>query len=250
MSSYDPEDQRLYKDILLNCRDLGGMPLKGGKTFRKGIILRSSALGLIDENAYRTLFSDGIRTVIDLRSEPEVRRYGNPYIDLPGATFHEVSLFVGDPDAEEDPTMEFLRTHHLGDFYCIILEELGDRIVKILRIIRDCEGPILFHCAHGKDRTGVIAALLYLLTGADWEDIVTNYKVSYDYARVFLDPLIEKKDPQMRHTLRSDEINMRILLDHIKKEYDGDIRRYLSRNGMSGQEMDELAAKCTVSDDL
>lgn len=250
MSSYDPESQRLYKDILINCRDLGGMPLKDGKVFRKGMIFRSGALSLINDDAYKKLFQDGIRTVIDLRSEPEVRRYGNPYKDLPGADFYEVSLFVGDPDAKEDPTMEFLRTHHLGDFYCIILEELGDRIVKILRIIKDCDGPILFHCAHGKDRTGVIAALLYLLAGADQEDVVTNYKVSYDYARSFLDPLIEAKDPEMRHTLRSDEINMRILLKHINEVYNGDIRRYLRKNDMSDKEMDELAAKCTVSDNL
>ena len=250
MSIYDPEAQRLYKDILINCRDLGGMPLKDGRSFRKGLFLRSGSPTLINDGAYKKLIEDGVKTVIDLRSEPEIRHYGNPFMDAEGVSFYPVSLFVGDPDAKEDPTMNFLRTHHLGDFYCIILEELGDRIVKIMRILKDCEGKAFFHCAHGKDRTGVIAAILYLLTGADREDIVTNYKVSYDYARSFLDPLIEAKEPVMRHTLRSDEINMRILLDHIDNKYNGDIRLYLENNGMSGQELDELSARCTRSDDL
>ena len=143
-----------------------------------------------------------------------------------------------------DPSLEFLRTHHLGDFYVMMLNELGDRVVKILNILRThTDGYCLFHCAHGKDRTGVIAAILYILAGATREDIVLNYKVSYDYAKHFLDPLIAKKEDDMKHVLRSDAINMEILLDYLEKEYSMDVSRYLLKSGMTSKELEGLMSR-------
>jgi protein-tyrosine phosphatase len=108
----------------------------------------------------------------------------------------------------------------------------------------NADGLALFHCAHGKDRTGVITACLYLLAGADREDIVTNYKVSYNYLEDFLRPLIEQCDDDMKHTLRSDEINMRIFLKHLDDKWDGKIENFLICNGMSEDEIKSLYDKC------
>lgn len=244
MSAYNPENQRLFFDNLINCRELGGMPLADNKTFRNGVALRSGSPSLASSKAIQLLKDYGVKTVIDLRSEAEVNNYGNPFKDDGVTNYYNIPLFLGDPDSNEDPTMIFLETHPMGDFYVMILEELALRIVEVLRVItNETDGLILFHCAHGKDRTGIIAALLYLLAGASTNDIILNYKVSYDYAKDFLDPLIAQRAENMRHTLRSDAINMEILLNYLDKNYDLDCSKYLIKNGMTPKEIEDLKSR-------
>ena len=241
MSCYDPDSQRLFVKDLLNCRDLGGIVTSEGKTVNSNVFIRCGSPILLSDTAYMLLKDHGVRTVIDLRSEAELEQFGNPFRDDPDVTFHNIPLFVGDPGLDEDPTMVFLQTHKLGDFYVIMLNELGHNIVKILKILEDdSNGLCLFHCAHGKDRTGVIAAILYMIAGISREDIITSYKVSYEYASFFLDPLIAKKPDNMKHTLRSDTENMVILLDYIDSRYGGDIRIYLKENGMTDEDITRL----------
>ena len=241
MNNYNPDDQRLFFDDLINCRELGGMPGANGVVFRKGILLRSGSPQLASERAFRELKEFGVKTVIDLRSEAELRNYGNPFRDDKDSNFYNIPLFVGDPDAKTDPTMKFLETHTMGDFYVLMVQELGPRIVEVMRVfIKETEGYTLFHCAHGKDRTGVIAALLYMLIGASHENIVLNYKVSYEYAKHFLDPLIEARVDNMKHTLRSDADNMVTLLKFFDDAYNSSARAFLEQNGMSSSEVTEL----------
>lgn len=246
MTNYDPDKQRLFFDDLINCRELGGMRGSDGRIFRSGIMLRSGSPSIASDKARKELKDFGVKCVIDLRSKAEVTHYGNPFMDDPDISFHNIPLFVGDPDAEEDPTMNFLRTHTMGDFYVMMVQELGREVVKVMKVLsEDNGGYTLFHCAHGKDRTGVIAALLYMLIGASEEDIVLNYKVSYDYARHFLDPLIADKEPVMRHTLRSDADNMITLLKFFREKYGLSAERYLLENGMTENEIDRLKARIT-----
>lgn len=242
--SYNPDSQRLYFDDLINARDLGGMPLNNGGTFPTKILMRCGSPSLASSKAIELLKEYGVKTCIDLRSEAEVNNYGNPFREDNDVDFYNKSLFLGNPDSDEDPTMVFLRTHKLGDFYVMVLEELSSQIIDILRLISNKkDGVILFHCAHGKDRTGIIAALLYLLAGASKENIILNYKVSYEYAKHFLDPLIAVRADNMKHTLRSDAENMEILLNYIDSKYNSDIRIYLKENGMSDDEIEALKSK-------
>jgi len=241
MTPYNPDEQRLIFDDLINCRELGGMPGRDGSVFKNKIMLRSGSPSLASGKACQMLKDYGVNTVIDLRSKAELEHYGNPFQDDPECAFYNIPLFVGDPDAKEDPTMNFLRTHTMGDFYVMMLEELGSAICDVMRVfVNRTEGVTLFHCAHGKDRTGVIAALLYLLIGASKEDIVLNYKVSYDYARSLLNPLIEAREPEMRHTLRSDADNMVTMLAFMEKEYNLDSGLYLTKNGLSAEDLRAL----------
>ncbi len=244
MSDYNPDSQ-LIDLPLINCRELGGMPLNGGHVFRKGLFLRAGAPSeLKTREEFEEVKAYGIKTVIDFRGVTELERNGNPFKDDPDTDFHSIPLFVGDPGDINNETMQFLHTHYLGDYYVIIMEQLGDKVVEVLRTLLNADGLALFHCAHGKDRTGVITACLYLLAGADREDIVTNYKVSYNYLEDFLRPLIEQCDDDMKHTLRSDEINMRIFLKHLDDKWDGKIENFLICNGMSEDEIKSLYDKC------
>lgn len=247
MSNYDPETQRLFFDDLINCRELGGMPGSDGRVFRSGILLRSGSPSFASDKAVKELKEFGVKTVIDLRSEAEVMHYGNPFRDDSDTKFYNIPLFLGDPDSDADPTMKFLETHTLGDFYVLMVQQLGPKIADVMRVfITDTDGYTLFHCAHGKDRTGVISALLYMLIGASYENIVLNYKVSYDYTRHFLDPLIEERVGNMKHTLRSDAHNMETLLDFFAKEYDSSAAKFLKKYGMTEEELDRLTTRITA----
>lgn len=244
MSAYNPDSQ-LIDLPLINCRELGGMPLRDGHVFRSGLFLRSGAPSeLKTKEEFEQVKAYGVKNVIDFRGVTELERCGNPFRDDADTNFYSIPLFIGDPGDVNNDTMQFLRTHHLGDYYVIIMEQLGDKVAQVLRILLNAEGLTLYHCAHGKDRTGVISAILYLIAGADREDIVTNYKVSYDYLEDFLKPLIDAAPDDMKHTLRSDEINIRIFLKYIDDKWDGKVENYLISNGMTESEIKALRDKC------
>lgn len=245
MTAYDPSLQHINCDGLFNLRELGGMPLSTGHFFKKKVFLRSDSPSLLTKEQIKPIKEYGVKTVIDLRSEAEVRNYGNPFIEDSDIYYRNVPLFLGDPDLKLDPTMIFLKTHKMGDFYVLILDELADRIVEIMRIfLSHREGICMFHCAHGKDRTGVISACLYLLAGASREDIIKNYSISYSYVKELVAPLMLEKEDCLKHTLRSDAENMAIFLDHIDERYDGKIENYLLHNKMSLSEIDQLRKMC------
>ena len=244
MSNYDPDTQLVKELALINCRELGGMPLAGGKTFRKGVFLRSGSPEWLNEEQIQEVKDYGVKTVIDLRGIEELKGTGNPFEKDPDVKFYNFPLLNGDPNNDEDKTLEFITTHTLGDYYVIIGEEMGDILAEIMRVLLNTDGLILFHCAHGKDRTGVVAAILYLLTGASREDIITNYAISYEYLKDFLAPFMRKMPENIRHILRSDVHNMVTFLDYVDSKWNGDIANLLLANGLTSGEIEALREKC------
>jgi protein-tyrosine phosphatase len=113
-----------------------------------------------------------------------------------------------------------------------------------MRYLLNSKGLTLFHCTHGKDRTGTITALLYLLAGASRENIILNYQVSYKYLEKYLERRMAKMPDDMKHLLRSDKLNMEIFLDYVDERWNGDITGFFRLNGMTDEEIDQLKAKC------
>ncbi|MCR4556975.1 MAG: tyrosine-protein phosphatase [Saccharofermentans sp.] len=244
MENYNPDSQLVKELPLINCRELGGMPLSGGKTFRSGLFLRSGSPEWLKPDQIEAVKAYGVKSVIDLRATDELKGTGNPFSEDPDVKFYNVPLFNGDPNGDDDKTMEFIINNTLGDYYVIIAEEMGDRLAEIMRILLSSSGLTLFHCAHGKDRTGVVAALLYLLAGASRANIVKNYAVSYEYLKDFLAPSIAKLPDNMKHILKSDAHNMETFLDYIDRKWYGDAANLLIANGFSTEEINALKMKC------
>jgi protein-tyrosine phosphatase len=162
---------------LANLRDLGGIPVRGGRV-RPGLVFRSDDVALVDEPGALALVASGVSLVIDLRSPGEAVRTGRgvlsghpvDYLHLPlTADVSDptalVALFSGSDDPE--------RT--MGAWYAQLLEERSAEIVQGLRAIADNPGGSLFHCAAGKDRTGIFAAVLLTVLGAEEPSIVADY---------------------------------------------------------------------------
>lgn len=243
MELYNPDLQLTGLSGLKNSRDLGGMPTSDGRIVRRGVFVRSDSPADLNAEQIQNVLDYGVKTVIDLRAASELKRYGNPFMNRDGVNFYSIPLFLGDPESKTDSTMNYLKTHILGDFYVMFSEELGTEVVKVIRILLNSDGLCLYHCAHGKDRTGVITAIIYLLAGVSRENIIENYRISYEYMKWLLDPLIEKQEDSLKHTLRSDAENMVMYLDYIDSKYDGNIENYLIKYGMTSEEITKLKKK-------
>lgn len=162
---------------LANLRDLGGISVRDGRV-RPGLVFRSDDVALIDDPGALALVESGVSLVIDLRSPGEATTTGRgalaghpvDYLHLPlTADVSDptalVAMFAGSSDPE--------RT--MGAWYAQLLENRAAEIVRGLRSIADNPGASLFHCAAGKDRTGVFAAALLTVLGAEEPAIVADY---------------------------------------------------------------------------
>lgn len=240
----DPSTNRLVLPNLYNARDMGGMITSSGKVTAFRRFIRSDSPSDLDKTGVDALIAYSVRTVIDLRSEQEISRSGNPFMARPEVAFFNFPLIALDPGDMRDPTIDFLSNNKLGDLYVMMLEHSRKNIRGVLRTILNAqEGAILFHCLHGKDRTGLIAAILFLLAGVPRMDIIENYAASFNHIRPLVDPLFDKTASETHHIFRSDAENMHILLDHIDRQYSGNIERYLSEIDLTVSDIEMLRAK-------
>ncbi|MFD8786799.1 tyrosine-protein phosphatase [Kitasatospora sp. NPDC059599] len=164
-------------DALHNFRDLGGYPAAGGRSVRWGLLYRSDSLGKLaspaDLDRLRAL---GVRTVIDLRYPWEIAAKGR-MPDVAGVEYHNLSIEHRPYDqAEIDPELDPWR--YLADRFAEVAEDGVKEIRQVLDVITDADAPVVFHCASGKDRTGLVAALLLTLLGVAEDDIAADFALT------------------------------------------------------------------------
>ncbi|MFC1420037.1 tyrosine-protein phosphatase [Streptacidiphilus cavernicola] len=166
-------------DRLHNFRDLGGYRAADGRTVRWGRLYRSDSLGkLRDAPEDRARFlALGVRTVIDLRYPWEIER-GGRVPEQDGLAFHNLSIEHRPYDqAAIDPDVDPWR--FLADRYTEVAEDGAVEIRQALELIAAADdAPLVFHCASGKDRTGMIAALVLILLGVSEQDAAADYALT------------------------------------------------------------------------
>jgi protein-tyrosine phosphatase len=161
----------LVIDGLVNLRDLGGLPTESGLVTQPGRLLRSESPHTLSESGVRALLDVGLGAVVDLRTASERERTPSP---LEGAGVHTLyaPIFTDDEDYPD----------HLataGEVYCWWLRERSHGIALAIRAIADApSAPVLVHCQAGKDRTGVVVALVLRLAGVSIDDIADDYAIS------------------------------------------------------------------------
>lgn len=175
-----PGDHRtrvLNVEGLANARDLGGLPRADESRTPTGQFFRSDNLHAVTAVGWGELRNAGIRTVIDLRQPGERERLG--YQPPPGVT---VQPFDHD-GLDDHPGFwgPYWDTGLVGTglYYAAHVNELPERSAAVLRLMATApDGGVLFHCAGGRDRTGIISALLLTLAGVQQEAIVGDYMMS------------------------------------------------------------------------
>jgi protein-tyrosine phosphatase len=166
--------RRIAMAGLFNLRDLGGYPTAGGEVPWHRLY-RSDALHQLGAQGVAALSQLGLRTIIDLRTHVEAEMAPSPLDQLDVRHAH-VSILGGD--------LQGLPLQ-LDAVYAHIIRKCGDAIVDAMRPLCAVEAfPALVHCSAGKDRTGIVVALVLAVLGVPDEFIAADYALSGTY----LDP--------------------------------------------------------------
>jgi protein-tyrosine phosphatase len=217
----------------VNFRDLGGHPTPRGVT-RSGRIFRSDSLAHAgDEHVAHLVEERGVRTLVDLRGVDEVGAFPNRPLADAGVIVHHIPLI--DPARRRDAGLRW-STMALLDLYQFLLRDAGDRFVSALRVVADpANHPVVIQCAAGKDRTGMLAALVLGLLGVDDDTIARDYARS----AAAIDELVERARtraaladrPANDHLMSAEATTMHDLLAWWRAQY-GSIEDYALTNGL------------------
>ncbi|WP_441247996.1 tyrosine-protein phosphatase [Kitasatospora sp. McL0602] len=165
---------------LHNFRDLGGYRAADGRSVRWGRLYRSDSLGKLvgapeaDQQAFEKL---GIRTVVDLRYPWEIEAKGR-VPERHAVDYHNLSIEHRPYDQEALGTDIEVAPFLAGKF-AEVAEDGVAELRQVLRLIAEADAaPLVFHCAAGKDRTGIVAALVLSLLGVDEEAIIEDFALT------------------------------------------------------------------------
>ena len=161
-------------DGCVNVRDLGGLPTRDGAVTRHGGIVRGDSAARLTEAGWRALVAHGVRTVVDLRWAEE--REGEPPAGVPVDVVHVSLLGELDPSflAQIDDGLD--GEELIAETYLRILERHRAEFARAAAAVADAPpGGVLVHCSAGKDRTGLLAALLLAVAGAEPDAIADDY---------------------------------------------------------------------------
>ncbi len=185
----------------------------------------------------------GVNTIIDLRSESEVARFPSPFA-APDYGPQYLNLAVID-DAfaakmGDSPSMP--------ERYRLMVDHRQEALGQIFSTIAGVSGPVVIHCYAGKDRTGLVAAMLLSIAGADPSAIAADYAetdvhLAGRYAE-WLAAAPPERFESMRQELRCPPDWMMGTLDHIRTMWGG-VEPYLSAAGVQPSEILSLKAKLT-----
>jgi protein-tyrosine phosphatase len=166
------EGRRIELAGVFNFRDVGGYPALGGRTVRWRTLLRSDALHRIEPAGSAFLGELELRTILDLRTQMETELAPSALDGLPARVAH-ISLLSGDLAA---------LPLELDAIYRFIIDECGDTIAEAVKVLAGADAvPALVHCSAGKDRTGIVVALVLAVLGVPDEVIAADYGLSASY---------------------------------------------------------------------
>lgn len=217
-----------------NIRDLGGLPTRSGRKTRYGKLYRSDGLDHLTEEDLRKLLSLGIQQDIDLRSTNEMEKWNDLLGEQPEIAYRQIPLL------HTIDTMNLPAT--LSDLYLYILDDSQEEFKKIFCYILDYkESATLFHCSAGKDRTGLVAAILLLLVDVEEEDLIRDYCLSEGNLKLIRERFSVENDPALQAFLSARPEDIGPFLDHLRTGYGG-AEGYLFHIGMSAEEIESLKA--------
>lgn len=230
--------RRLPLEGVRNTRDLGGYPCAGGAT-RWGVFLRSDVPRQLTPGDIEYLKAYGLTSVVDLRRDDERQVHPSLLANSEGIEVRNLSVnesfnldFEGDLPGS------------MAGLYISMLDRSAPAFVQVMQALADARGTALFHCAVGKDRTGVVAMFLLALAGVAEPDIVADYAVTDIYMRQIFDLQVRALQDEgvPDHVLRSIPASMERTLLHLNETYDG-AERYLLDAGLAPQSIAAIREK-------
>lgn len=216
-----------------NIRDLGGYETRTGSQTRWHRLLRADSPHNLSAMARAKLLKLGVKTVIDLRNTDELEQSPNPFANHDGVRYLNVPLFAGLSRAGTHPT-------NLIQIYQTALEHSQIEFRTVLRQIAESDGITLFHCTAGKDRTGLIAALILGALEVSDEQIIEDYALTSSYIQPLVKTLREDALAKghdlawYNQLLTSEPSTMQVTLEHLETHYGG-AQGYLKMLGLEAE---------------
>lgn len=234
-------------DACYNIRDVGGYATADGGRIRWGALVRADNLCRLSPVGQAALIDHGVRTIIDLRSPSELARAPHPFAspqDEHGALVYQHLALLDEADQAGVDRIDAASS--VGEMYTLMIEQYPARIATIIQAVaRASEGGVLVHCFAGKDRTGIVIALLLAVAGAEPATIVADYAESDNYLQPLYAEVLDSlaHDPprhrQLASLLASPPAAMQMALAHLDTNY-GSPEGYLQAIGVDQQDLELL----------
>jgi protein tyrosine/serine phosphatase len=229
----------LVWDGCINVRDLGGLPTEDGARTRHGSVIRADSVGLLSRDGWQAVAEAGVTRIVDLRQEFEA-------VDDPPRDFAidvvDVPIFE-DLDDEDWARVEALAAAAPTNadsqrlVYLHFLERARHRFVAALAAVADApDGAVVVHCHGGKDRTGIVVALLLRLAGVPIDEIASDYALSGErlrprHERWFASAESDEERARIERIAATPAEAMQAVLEAIDEQYGG-VERYLLDAGL------------------
>lgn len=261
--------QRVALSSVENCRQLGGYVNVDGKTVKQDKLIRSGKLHKLDDDGKEILRKMGVNTIIDLRIPEEIADKPDPVIEGvenirinladPKSSFYWMSVIGIGVNAENYDERINAIAHldkNLGDMYIegIIDSPYGrEALKKVFSLLADPKRKaILWHCSGGKDRTGIVAALLLSVLNVDHQTILDDYELTnefVEYQRIamgvasnfFSDNEAEKERIATIAGVKREFMEATLL--HIDRNYGSPLQYLTEQVGVTEAEMQSIRKK-------
>jgi protein-tyrosine phosphatase len=233
----------------VNVRDLGGLPTEdGGETMRRRVI-RADNVGALSEAGWKAVAEGGVVRIVDLRWPEEAAKDPPRGVDIEvvrvsvlGDSLDQSMAFIGELDADLDVVADV--ADHYAWSYVQFLERNRERFAQALAAVAEADGTVVIHCMGGKDRTGMVAALLLRLAGVDAETIGRDYALSGPNLAETLSAWVNEAPTAVTRRRReklsqTPAAGMRRVVDAIEARH-GSVAGYLAAAGLSPAQIGQL----------
>ena len=246
-------------DGAVNVRDLGGLPAGDGQQVARRRLLRGDDLNDLSPADIDLLVGQiGLTTVIDLRSPAEARDRGpGPLTRAGGVRYVRHSLLpelgiAADVADATSARIDRAFARYPADVRCgLYLGYLVERPAEVVAALRDiarADGPVIVHCAAGKDRTGVITAMALTVAGVAPAAVIADYAATAERIGPLLDRMRGTaayaagvdREPGGEHVPRAE--TMAAFLAAVESRYGG-MLEWLSAHGLAAADVQLLRSE-------
>lgn len=244
-------DRLVPFEASFNFRDVGGYETVDGHRVRPRTIFRSGPLQRMTAADLERVLAFGVRTVIDLRSSDELTEWGR-FPETVTVDFHHLPFYERDALTITGPSAGSHSRESesaIGESYVLMAVAGRAAIATALQVIADTDEPIVFHCGSGKDRTGILTALLLATLGVPDASIGADYELS-ELALSQSIAWAEAHDAGMAAALaklpawkrHSSPEAIRVFLDRLR-DHSGSIDDFLADAGVAPGVLERLRAR-------
>jgi protein-tyrosine phosphatase len=243
-----PRSRDLDWDGCLNVRDLGGHRTTDGGETRFGEIVRADSIRQLSDDGWRAAVDYGVRTIVDLRMDAELE--ADPPAELPVDVLH-LPFFSEDEDVFAEVEAASVAAPDAASatraVYLVFLERFRPNVAAAFAAVAHApDGGVVVHCMGGKDRTGMLVALLLHVAGVDDAQIAADYALSQERLRSRHEAWLaeagtEAERERVRRVTATPADAMLGVLTEVERRY-GSVEAYLRVAGVGDEEL-ELARK-------